>query len=32
LPTDEEIAVIIPEEGVHHAMDNRGVVLWAREG
>jgi len=32
LPTDEEITVIIPEEGVHHAMDNRGVVLWAREG
>jgi len=30
LPTAEEIAVIIPEKGVHHAMDNRDVVLWAR--
>ena len=30
LPTAEEIAVIIPEEGVHHALDNRDVVLWAR--
>jgi len=27
LPTAEEIAVIIPEEEVHHAMDNRDVVL-----
>jgi len=27
LPTAEEIAVIIPEEGVHHAVDNRDVVL-----
>ena len=27
LPTAEEIAVIIPEEGVHHAIDNRDVVL-----
>ena len=27
LPTAEEIVVIIPEEGVHHAMDNRDVVL-----
>jgi len=30
LPTVEEIVVIIPEEGVHHAIDNRDVVLWAR--
>jgi len=27
LPTAEKIAVIIPEERVHHAMDNRDVVL-----
>jgi len=27
LPTAEEIAVIIPEEGVHHAMDNRDIVM-----
>jgi len=27
LPTAEEITVIIPEDGVHHAMDNRDVVL-----
>ena len=32
LPTAEEIAVIIPEEGVHHAMDNRDIVLRARGG
>ena len=32
LPTAEEIAVIIPEESVHHALDNRDVVLQAREG
>jgi len=32
LPTAEEIAVIIPEEGVHHALDNRDMVLWARGG
>jgi len=32
LPTAEEIAVIIPEDGVHHALDNRNVVLQAREG
>jgi len=32
LPTAEEIAVIIPEEGVHHAMDNRDVVLQAKGG
>ena len=31
LPTAEEISVIIPEEGVHHAMDNKDVVLRARE-
>ena len=27
LPTAEKIAVIIPEDGVHHAMDNRDVVV-----
>jgi len=32
LPTAEEITVIIPEEGVHHAMDNRDIVLWTRGG
>jgi len=32
LPTAEEIAVIITEEEVHHAMDNRDVVLQTREG
>jgi len=32
LPTAEEIAVIIPEKGVYHALDNEDVVLWAREG
>jgi len=32
LLTAEEIAVIIPEEGVHHALDNRDVVLQARGG
>ena len=32
LPTAEEIAVIIPEEGVHHAIDNRDMVLWTRGG
>jgi len=31
LPTAEEIAVIIPEDGVHHALDNRDVVLRAKE-
>jgi len=30
LSTAEEIAVIIPEEGVHYAIDNRDVVLQAR--
>jgi len=32
LPTTEKIAVIIPEEGVHYAIDNRDVVLRARGG
>jgi len=32
LPTAEEIIVIIPEEGMYHAMDNRDIVLWKREG
>jgi len=32
LPTAEEIAVIISEEEMHHAIDNRDVVLRAREG
>jgi len=32
LPTAEEIAVIIPEDRVHHALDNRNVVLRARGG
>jgi len=32
LPTAEEIAVIIPEKGVHHTIDNRDVVLWAKGG
>jgi len=32
LPTAEEIAVIIPEEEVYHAIDNRDVVLRARGG
>ena len=32
LPTAKEIAVIIPEDGVHHALDNRDVVLQARGG
>ena len=32
LPTAEDIGVIIPEKGVHHAMDNRDVVLWVRGG
>jgi len=32
LPTAEEIAVIIPEDGVHHVLDNRNVILQAREG
>ena len=32
LLTTEEIVVIIPEEGVHHTLDNRDVVLRARGG
>ena len=28
----EEIAVIIPQDRVHHALDNRNVVLRARGG
>ena len=32
LPTAEEIAVIILEEGVYHALDNKDVVLQARGG
>ena len=32
LSTVKEISVIIPEKGVHHALGNRNVVLWAREG
>jgi len=32
LPTAEEIAVIILEKGVYHAIDNRDKVLWTREG
>ena len=27
LSTAEEIAVIIPEDGVRHALDNRDIVL-----
>jgi len=27
IPTAEKIIVIIPEKGVHHAMNNRDVVL-----
>jgi len=32
LPTAKEIVVIIPEDRVHHALDNRDVVLQARGG
>jgi len=32
LPTAEEIAVIILKEGIHHAIDNRDIVLRARGG
>jgi len=32
LPTAKEIAVIIPEEEMHHAVDNRDMVLQARGG
>jgi len=30
LPTTKEIAVIIPEKGVHYALDNKDMVLRAR--
>ena len=30
LPTTEKIAVIVPEERVHYAIDNRDMVLQAR--
>ena len=30
LLTAEEIAVIISKKGVHHVLDNKDVVLWAR--
>jgi len=32
LPTTEEITVIIPEDRVYHAIDNRDIVLRARGG
>ena len=32
LPTAEEIAVIIPEDGVHHTLDNRDVVREPLKG
>jgi len=32
LSTAKEIAVIIPKKGVHHAIDNREMVLQTREG
>jgi len=32
LPTAKEIAVIIPENGIHYALDNRDIVLRARGG
>ena len=32
LPTAKEIAIIIPEEKVYYTIDNRNVVLQAREG
>jgi len=32
LPTAEEITVIILENGIHHALDNRDMVLQARGG
>jgi len=32
LLTAKEIAVIIPEKGVYHALDNRDIVLWAKGG
>jgi len=30
LPTTEEIAVIILENRVHHALNNRDMVLWTK--
>ena len=32
LPTAKEIAIIIPEDGVYYALDNRDVVLQAKGG
>jgi len=32
LPTAEEITVIIPEEGIHHVLDNRDMILQAKGG
>ena len=32
LPTTEKIAVIIPEKEVYYAIDNKDIVLWAKEG
>jgi len=32
LSTAEEIVAIIPEEGVHYALNNRDMVLWAKGG
>jgi len=32
LSTAKEIAVIIPEKEIHHAIDNRDVILQAKEG
>ena len=32
LPTTKEIVVIIPKDRVHHVLDNRDVVLQAKEG
>jgi len=31
IPTAKVIAVIISKKGVHHTIDNRDVVLQARE-
>jgi len=32
LSTAKEITVIIPENRVYHALDNRDMVLWAKGG
>jgi len=32
LPIAKEIAIIIPEDGVYYALDNRDVVLQAKGG